>query len=200
MVELGNFLQKNDIDCEIKLYDFSEQQIIDGALHRPYPAGEYKKAEKTNVILRENQDVDYICMFDCDTFFVEQDYKKYLDILKNISRNEVHTFDLAKVDQSTTTSYFSDPQFNIFDADCWFAYAGSKAHGPFGNGTQGALGGVYICDFNLIKAGGFFNENIVRWGGEDGDMLDRIWQSKIPYKQIPHRDFFPFHLPHPPVL
>ena len=200
MLKLGKYLQDNGVACEVKIYDFSKNQLIKEAIHRPYPSGCYMKAEKTNVVLNENKNFDYLCMFDCDTFFVEADFPKYLNILKNVKKNEIYTFDLAKVETTTALNYIDNPDYNLFNDYWWFAYAGPKATGPFGNGSMGALGGVYICDIELILQGGLFNPEITNWGGEDGDMLDRIWRLGVPFNCKSQKDFFPFHLPHPPVL
>jgi predicted glycosyltransferase involved in capsule biosynthesis len=60
----------------------------------------------------------------------------------------------------------------------------------------GGLGGVYICDTKLLIDLGGFNEKYTGWGGEDGDMLGRIWYSEIHHKFRPTNHFAPYHLPH----
>jgi hypothetical protein len=196
MVELTNFLKSNNIDCEFKLYDFSPTQIVENSVHRPYPLGEYKKAEKTNLILKENKNFDYMFMFDSDEFFIESDYPKILDILKNLEKRKIITFDAAKLEQSSVDKIVSGEEFSFFDEDWAFAYSGKKSNGPLFAGLSGGLGGVFICDMDLINENGGFDESFIGWGGEDGDMLSRIYYSGKPYEMIPQRDFFPFHLPH----
>lgn len=196
LIELEKFLKYKGIDCISKLYDFSPEKIFKQAEHRPYKLGEYKKAEKTNLIIKENLDCDYIFMFDTDTFFVESDFEKIFDILYEIPKNRIYTFDLAKLDEETILKIERGEQINFFEEHFNYAYSGNKENGPLGGGSMGGLGGVYICDINLIKDNGWFDEKYIGWGGEDGDMLNRIMYSGKPYELKPVKSFSPFHLPH----
>ena len=65
-----SFLIKNGIDAKCTLYDFSPEQIILDSNHIPYPIGVYKKAEKTNIILKEQKEYDFFMMVDCDAFLM----------------------------------------------------------------------------------------------------------------------------------
>jgi len=194
--ELSEYLKESGITCESKLYDFSPEKIVEDSEHIPYELGEYKKAEKTNLVLKKNSEFNYVFMFDCDTFFLKTDYPKVLDILKNLESNHIVTFDLAKLDEISSV--------NIINRDCVdtsvdnfsYAYSGDKEKGPLCCGHGGGLGGVYLCDISLIMDNGGFDESYVGWGGEDGDMMGRIMYSNKEYKQIPIRDFAPFHLSH----
>ena len=67
--KLSFFLKKNNVNVSESLYDFSVTQLIPDSKHISYPLGEYKKAEKTNIILRDKKDYDFFMMMDCDTFF-----------------------------------------------------------------------------------------------------------------------------------
>lgn len=194
--ELGNFLNSNGINTVCKLYDFSPEQVFDFAEHRPYKLGEYKKAEKTNLILRENPNCDYIFMFDTDTFFIASDYVIIYDLLKEIPNRRIYTFDLAKLDESTVQKIKMNQEIDFHSEPFSYAYSGNKENGPLGNGNMGGLGGVYICDTSLIIENGGFDERYVGWGGEDGDMLGRIMYSGKPYDLRPVRSVAPFHLPH----
>lgn len=196
LINLGNFLKSKGIDCVYKLYDFSPEKVFDYAEHRPYNLGEYKKAEKTNLIIKENLDCNYIFMFDTDTFFVESDFDKIFDLFYQIPEKRIYTFDLAKLDQETIIKLQNGEQVNFYDEHFNYAYSGDKSNGPLGNGSRGGLGGVYICDMKLIIENGFFDENYVGWGGEDGDMLSRIMSSDISYDLRSVNSFAPFHLPH----
>lgn len=196
MKNLTNFLKKNGTNCELKLYDFSPEKIIEDSVHRPYPLGEYKKAEKTNLIIKENHDFDYMFMFDSDEFFVEEDFSKILEILKNLEKRKILTFDAAKLEQSTIDKIVNNEKINFFEEQFSFAYSGAKENGPLHAGMSGGLGGVFICDLTLLSENNGFDESYVGWGGEDGDMLSRIMYSGKPYEIIPQRNFFPFHLPH----
>jgi len=187
--KLHLFLIKNNINCNINLYDFSPQKIIEDSIHVSYPLGEYKKAEKTNIILRQQQNYSFFMMIDCDAFFDIEDYVKLLDIIKQLDTGDIITFDLAKLNN------FIDNKFVKEQADWSYAYSGDKNNGPL-NSHTGGLGGVYIADTSLLLSLGGFDEKYVGWGGEDGDMLSRICISKIKHNIKPTKNFAPFHLPH----
>lgn len=196
LIELSEFLKTKGINCVAKLYDFSPEKIIDFAEHRPYNLGEYKKAEKTNLIINENLEFDYIFMFDTDTFFSDPDYESVYELIRNISYGKIITFDLAKLDNETIPKIENGEKVDFISEPFSYAYGGDKKNGPFGNGSRGGLGGVYICDIKLITKNGGFDERYVGWGGEDGDMLSRIMTSNIQHELIPVNSFAPFHLPH----
>jgi predicted glycosyltransferase involved in capsule biosynthesis len=189
-----SFLIKNGIDAKCTLYDFSPEQIILDSNHIPYPIGVYKKAEKTNIILKEQKEYDFFMMVDCDAFFDDPDYEKFLEIFINLNNGDVVTFDLAKLNDNVN-EYIIDNKFNKEKADWSYAYSGNKSNGPL-NGYIGGLGGVYLCDTKLLLELGGFDESYVGWGGEDGDMLSRIWSTTIHHTFKPIRNFAPFHLPH----
>ena len=118
-----------------------------------------------------------------------------IKIFRNyLIKGDVITFDLAKLDNNVN-DYIINEDFLISNANWSYAYSGNRENGPL-NGYSGGLGGVYICDLELLKSLGGFNENYIGWGGEDGDMLDRIYTSGTPFKMKPTKDFAPFHLPH----
>lgn len=196
MRELCNFMVNNDINCICKIYDFSPEKIINDSEHRPYGLGEYKKAEKTNLILKENSDFDYMFMFDSDEFFDEKDFTKIVDIFKNIKQGDIYTFDAAKLDSVSTLDIIENGYSSDKEYEYSFAYSGDKKNGPLGLGHGGGLGGVFICDIKLILELGGFDEKYVGWGGEDGDMMSRIIYSGKKYQHNPVRNFAPFHLDH----
>ena len=182
------------VDEIVIAYYFSPEQIISESNHISYPLGVYKKAEKTNLILKEQSNYDFFMMIDCDAFFDDKDFQKLFNIIDNLEKGDVITFDLAKLDNNVN-DYIINEDFLISNANWSYAYSGNRENGPL-NGYSGGLGGVYICDLELLKSLGGFNENYIGWGGEDGDMLDRIYTSGIPFKMKPTKDFAPFHLPH----
>jgi hypothetical protein len=194
--QLSKYLNENGIMCESKLYDFSPEKIIEDSIHIPYGLGEYKKSEKTNVILKENNEFNYVFMFDCDAFFLKSDNNKIFNILNNLESNRIVTFDLAKLDDVSSINVINRDEVDLNSDDFSYAYSGNKENGPLCCGHGGGLGGVYLCDISLIMDNGGFDESYVGWGGEDGDMMGRIMYSNKPYKQISTRDFAPFHLSH----
>jgi hypothetical protein len=192
--KLSSFLQDNGVLPKCTLYDFSEKRIIDDSTHIPYPLGVYKKAEKTNIILNQRYGYDFFMMIDCDAFFDKEDYEKLLSVILNLQSGDVVTFDLAKL-HNNVSDYLIGNKFIRENSDWDFAYSGNKENGPL-NGRIGALGGVYICDTNLLKDLGGFDTKFETWGGEDGEMMDRILTSGVHHNIKSVRDFFPFHLPH----
>ena len=78
--KLTKFLKDNGLIADCFLYDFSPSKIIDESIHIPYSLGEYKKAEKTNIILKERTNYDFFMMVDCDAFFNEDDYSNFLTL------------------------------------------------------------------------------------------------------------------------
>jgi predicted glycosyltransferase involved in capsule biosynthesis len=193
---LSVFLDTKGVQCSAKLYDFSPEKIIEDSNHIPYPLGEYKKSEKTNIILKENIDFDFVFMFDSDAFFTVQDYEKVLDIIIKLEKGDMITFDLAKLEDKNVRDIVNNKFVDKENTDWSYAYSGEKKYGPLAHGHRGNLGGVYLCDIKLILESGGFDEAYVGWGGEDGRMVDKIQQSKLPYKHKPTGDFSPFHLPH----
>ena len=192
--KLSTYLNDNGINAKASLYDFSPEQIISDSIHISYPLGVYKKSEKTNIILKDKQNYDFFMVIDCDAFFHVQDYEKLLELIKSLDKGDVCTFDLAKLNDNVS-DYIVDDNFIIERADWSYAYSGSKENGPLRHHT-GGLGGVYISDTKLLISLGGFDEKYVGWGAEDGDMMDRIYNSKIFHRIKPTNSFAPFHLPH----
>lgn len=192
--DLFQYLRYNQIEAAINLYDFSATQYISGSKHIPYPVGTYKKAEKTNIILKEQSNYKFFMMVDSDAFFDYLDYNNILRVIKDLNAGDIVTFDLAKLEDNTE-SYIIDNEFYKDRANWSYAYSGDRKNGPL-NGYSGGLGGIYICDTTLLMDLGGFDEKFSGWGGEDGDMLNRIIYSGKQYRLIPTRHFAPFHLPH----
>lgn len=194
--ELNNRLISNGIKSSVELFDFSPEQLIPDSTHIPYPLGEYKKSEKTNIILKKYSTYSHLFMFDCDTYFDDSDVDKLIGYLKNLHDGDILTFDLGKLDMQDTIQILNGGNFDKVNSNYSFAYSGNKSNGPLSNGHSGSLGGVYIADIPLLLSIGGFNESYVGWGGEDGEVLDRLHINNKPYKKIPIRDIFPIHLCH----
>jgi predicted glycosyltransferase involved in capsule biosynthesis len=192
---LNNFLLSNNIDSVAHLYDFSPEKILEESIHIPFELGSYMKSAKTNKIIDLEQECDFMFMFDCDTFFSERDFDFLLGIIKDLESGDFVTFDLAKLEESDTISVIEN-DFVDYNYNWSYAYSGNKNNGPLCCGHRGGLGGVYICDLNLLRALGGFNEKYIGWGGEDGDMIDRISSSNFRFRQKPINKIAPFHLSH----
>jgi hypothetical protein len=56
---LTSYLRGNGVDCDCELFDFSPDKIIQESTHIPFGLGEYRLAEKQNIILKRKQDSDF---------------------------------------------------------------------------------------------------------------------------------------------
>lgn len=192
--KFSEFLKSKNIVIDCALYDFSPEKIISDAIHISYPLGVYRKAEKTNIILKSKSNFDFFMMVDCDAFFYEQDYVLFYDLFNKIELGDVITFDLAKLEDNVS-DYIIDGSFVKEKSNWSYAYSGSRDAGPLAH-HLGGLGGVYICDTKLLLELGGFDEKYEGWGGEDGEMMDRIWNTHLHHRFKPTKNFAPFHLPH----
>jgi predicted glycosyltransferase involved in capsule biosynthesis len=195
---LNNFLKENQINSEIKLYDFSPQKIVDDSIHIPYELGDFKKSEKLNIVLKNNLEFEFIMMFDADCFFLEKDYQEVLKLLQSINKKDLICFDCAKIYEKDVESIIETNEIDLEKIDWWFAYSGEKKNGPLAFDMKGNLGGVYIVDINLLTDVGMFDERIKGWGNEDSELMSRIYSMKKhnEFNHIAVRNIFPFHLPH----
>lgn len=192
--KLTSYLQNNGIDAVCNLYDFSPEKILQESNWKPFPLAEFRKAEKLNLILKEQENHEFFSMVDCDCFFHLEDYSKILFQIKNLKKGDIITYDLAKLG-GDVSEYIVDGIF-IKDKAKWsYAYSGSRENGPLSS-SFGGLGGVFICHTNLIIEVGGYDEKYKTWGGEDGDLLNRIINKKNYNTINPTRDFAPFHLEH----
>lgn len=194
--ELCNELKKNDIKFDVELFDFSNEQKMLNATHIPYPLGEYKKSEKNNIVLNKYKNYSHIIFFDCDTFFYNENYMDVINLLKSVKENTIITFDLAKLNKDDSLMIIKNNYIDIEKTDWQYAYSGNKKYGPLSNGRIGALGGIFLSSIPLLLKIGGFDEKYVGWGGEDGEIMDRICGSKISHEIISCRTFSPFHLYH----
>jgi hypothetical protein len=156
--DLANYLRINGIDCKENLYDFSPEQIIKDSIHVPFPLGVFWKSEKLNIMLKEQKDYDFFSMIDCDAFFDKVDYESVLNIMKNLEYGDIITFDLAKL-EGDVSGYIIDDNFIVDNANWSYAYSGARELGPL-RGYLGGLGGVYICDTNLLLSVNGFDEKL----------------------------------------
>lgn len=193
--KLNTFLQGNGINSVAKLYDFSPDKIIDEAIHHPFELGSYMKAAKTNVIINDNSDCDFMFMFDCDAFFLDEDFPYLKNIIELLEDGDMVTFDLAKLGETDSISVIEKDYVDL-SFDWSYAYSGDKNKGPLCCGIKGGLGGVYICDLNLLRSVGGFDEKYIGWGGEDSEIIDRIYSSGKKYRHLPINKIAPFHLAH----
>ena len=192
--KLVDYLTSNEIDAICNLYDFSPEKVLEESIWHPFPLAEFRKAEKLNIVLNENQHHEFFCMVDCDCFFDPLDYPKLLEQINKLEKNDIITYDLAKLG-GDRSNYIIEGVFHQEKTTWSYAYSGLMENGPL-RGIIGGLGGVFICTTDLMTEVGGYDENFKTWGGEDGDLLNRIMIKKKYNNIYPTRNFAPFHLDH----
>jgi len=192
--KINNYLNNNNILSDCILYDFSPTQIHPEAKHFAHEIV-YERSKKINLVIEDNDDSEYFMFFDSDVFFIEDDFSKILDLIKNISEYTVYTFDMAKLNELNSNQYVSDQNIDIKQFDWWFAFSGEKNKGPLYH-HMGGLGATFIVNRDIINRSGRFDENFKTWGGEDGDAISRVIATHNNIQVVPIRHFYPFHLYH----
>jgi hypothetical protein len=188
--KLVTYLRGRGIDIDFTIYDFSPEPVIEGAVHKSFPLGAFRKSEKWNFIL-EQTNTDYFIGLDSDMFIHEEDYEKFYNLLC-VPNNEhmmlfntrcVQDWDTDKVDwKGHDTSNLPGLNLHMY---CSYGHVGS-------------FGGLWICPTHFLKEAGGFNENIKFRGDEDGEMYTRIIRTNIEREKYVKRilDIIPIHLPH----
>ena len=199
MTKLCSFLQSNNINCSSQVYDFSPSQIIPDSKHIPYPPKVYERSKKINTILGDldSENYDFIICMDSDLFIDSRDYDSFLEIIKNLKTNELALFDAAKLNEPETEKIVNNDITEFKSLPYFYAYGGKKDRGPL-KGSFGGLGGLYIAPVKLLLSVGGYDEKFKGWGGEDGDLLNRLLNLKdFTWKNLkPTRTFAPYHLSH----
>lgn len=186
--ELSAFLSKN-FEVKCTLFDYSPQKLIEEAVHIPYPPTIYKRAEKINNLLK-NSTSDLFSVIDSDCFIDKSSYN-YLEsmLLKESSTDVCYTFDFCDFDnESTIKVVYENNDPNIFPYSRRF---------PGRVGTLGGLGGFFILGNNVLKRHGGFNEKFLYWGGEDGEIYDKINHDGLVKKIVTPIEYVKiYHLAH----
>ena len=185
LAELCDYLNNNNINCTYKIYDYSPSQILENSIHIPYPVGVFKKSEKINNILN-NTTSDLFSIIDSDCFVAEEDYSKLAEIILNNSTNICITFDVIDFDTEQTNFVVKnnriDPGFEM------------SSRFP---GRAGTLGAFYITNTDNLKKHGGFSLKFTTWGGEDGEIYDKIYRDgEIIKYQIRRDEIKLYHLNH----
>jgi len=162
---LKNFIQKNQIKCEYIIFDFSVEKKIDGAIHMPYDLNKYERSKKMNIALdyiNKNLNPDIICQFDSDIFITNNDFFKFIDLVKNIQKNDFYIANVLDIQKES---------MSLVD----FVGGSLNTNGiKVKNRTITGLGAFFIIyTSNLLNVGGF-DERFTIWGGEDDDLADRL--------------------------
>lgn len=187
IIELKNLINylSQHIDCKYNLYDYSPTKILEDSIHIPYPPSAYKRSVKINHIINQTT-ADLISIIDADCFICKEDYAKLAEIIVQADVNSCVTFDVLDFSNEDTDKIVyegADPmQFSVSSRF---------------QGRAGGLGAFFITNTNNLKSNGGFNEKFTTWGGEDGEIYDKINRDGS-IKKIPcNRDVIRlFHLSH----
>jgi len=173
------------ISCNVRIFDYSPTKIIDKAIHIPYPSAVYKRSEKINNLLNECNS-DMFAVMDSDCFICRDDYEPLLNIILTSGKDSCITFDVLDFSEKDTNDiiyHHADPK--TFEVSSRFP------------GRAGGLGAFYITNTNNLKLNGGYNTKFTTWGGEDGEIYDKIYRDGS-IKKVPlNRDQIRlFHLSH----
>jgi hypothetical protein len=183
--DMVNYLQKTNIPCSAKIFDYSPEKIIEDAVHIPYPLGVYKRAEKLNAIIELYPNDDYISLIDCDVFIHKTQWYNLLELISNIQPNTAYFFNWAKISHTIKFSSLDDISFD------------DEYNLAFTQGYAGGFGAFSIAPIGPIKEIGKYDTKFTTWGGEDGNLVDRYTRgNKYLYKNIAEGFILPIHLPH----
>jgi hypothetical protein len=182
--ELTSFLS-NYIICHYNVYDYSPSKIVDDSVHIPYPSSVYKRSEKINNIL-SNTISDLFSIIDSDCFICKEDYPKLAELLVQSNDNSCITFDVLDFsNEDTDKIVYENANPLQFEVSSRF------------ENRAGGLGAFFITNTSNLKSYGGFNLKFTTWGGEDGEIYDKIYRDGS-IKKIPcNRDVIRlFHLSH----
>lgn len=186
MKELVDYINKsNKIKCNYNIYDYSPLKNIEDSIHIPYPPSVYKRSEKINNILKTST-ADLFSIVDSDCFIQEKYYDTLISAIEEHGIHSCFTFDVIDLEPSQTEEVIAtDITADHFIASSRFP------------DRAGMLGAFFITNTaNLIKFGGF-NTKFNTWGGEDGEIYDKIWyDNNIKKVQIKKDLIKLYHLHH----
>lgn len=178
----------NEAGLEIEpfLFDFSEDKVLDDAIHISYPKGVYKRSEKINKVIEYHKsDEEYIfSVMDSDLIIKPKDYNDLIYLLKSIKDNKFYVFhlddliNLIGVDFENKIIYFEKIQVQ------------QRPMNP-------DLGALFFIKNSMIQEVGGFDESFTVYGGEDNKISNDL-QNKG-YKKViwPIK---PIHLYHENLL
>jgi len=167
------------------LFDFSEIQVLDDAIHIPYPNGEYKRAEKINKVFEyHSEKEEFIGICDSDVVIREEDYesmKYFITILKH------KNFYVFKLDDliSLKGVDFENKQINFGELEL-------KERN-----FEPDLGALFFIHNSLMKEVDGFDERFTVWGGEDNHTAYKLLSKGYNKKLLPLK---PIHLLHEHAL
>jgi len=182
---LVKFLNEKGFDCNITIFDFSEDKKIDHSIHYPFDSNTFFKSKKMNTAIKyliENENPEFICFFDADVFLSDNQYDGFLNFVNNLNDN--HFFVAQKVfdisDNSVFLINFDENKINLNE----ISHSIREISG---------LGGFFLIKTSKLYEIGGFDERFVVWGGEDNDLCSRLLRTGMERKYV---EFDFYHLPH----
>jgi hypothetical protein len=179
-----SYLKEKGIESECLLFDFSEENILPESIHIPYPDGVYKRSEKINRVLIHNKETynpEIICVLDSDIFFEEDQYDKFIQIIKDLKDKEVLIPNLSDIIDHNEVDFIN-----------------KKINNPRTvNRGLGGLGAFFMLRFNELFNVGGFDERFTIWGGEDDNISIRLSNNGCSVDRI---DIKLYHLPHQSMM
>lgn len=170
---LCNFLNTY-IKVNYNIWDYSPTSILDQSIHIPYPLAVYKRSEKINKILSQTN-TDLFSIIDSDCFLYKEDYIKLADLIILNGVESCYTFDVNDLNEEDST--------HVINQTKQIEECITSNRFP---GRAGGFGAFFICNTNILKDMGGFDEKFTTWGGEDGEIYNRIYYNgnikKVPSK------------------
>lgn len=172
---------KDDLIIEPFLFDFSEEKVLEDAIHIPYPKGEYKRSEKINKVIRHHGGYDgYFAIMDSDLIIKESDYEKFFYFIKTLKPKRFYTFGLDDVNSYNGIDFenkkieFEKVTFEprILEPD---------------------LGALFLIHIDALCRVGGFDESFTVYGGEDNKISYALQDLGYIKNILPMN---PLHLPH----
>lgn len=170
---LCNFLS-NYFNTNYRIWDYSPTQIVKDSIHIPYPLSAFRKSEKINNILANTTETLFSIM-DSDCFLYRNDYEKLAELILSNGVKSCYTFDVDDIDDKDSIQVIE----NIKQPEQCI----TTNRFP---GRAGGLGAFFICNTQVIKDLGGYDEKFTTWGGEDGEVYNRIYYHND-IKKVPSR-------------
>ena len=160
-------------------------KTVEDCIHVPYPPAVFKKSEKINYILEQCKS-EMFSVIDSDCFVNNNDYEKLAKIITENNCNNCYTFDVLDFSEADTRKIiYENSNPTEFEVNSRFP------------GRAGGLGAFFITNTENLRKHNGFNTKFTTWGGEDGEIYDRIDRDgSIKKISIKNDSIKLFHLSH----
>lgn len=178
------YARSKGLDIEPFLFDFSEVNVLNDAIHIPYSNTSYKRSEKINKVIDYHGEYDgFFSVMDSDIFIDEQDYDVLIYLLKNMKTNKFYVFKINDLITHKGINFLDNKiDYKVLEFN-------ERQFEP-------DLGGLFFVESKCIIQNKF-DEFYTVWSCEDNDLsyrLQKIGKIKLLLPIIP------YHLPHTHAL